>query len=157
MKDIQFISVLLLLLTSCSSNSIPEIEHRGFKVSATANGKVVEDLNQVLVHRVEISDAALNKIFGDSGEDPNFKKLFMLKKASAGAMAGLEVEERGIDKLGLEAKDTLLSIGSIKIENEEDFWHLKEAIQIDKSAELTIVRKGRANKILYYLNSIRSR
>ncbi len=149
MRSLYFV-ILIFSVISCSS-SVEKPEASRFKVSISVEGKEVEDFNQTLVHRISINKNKLNSLFGDNPEDYNCKDSLKVKKNYLKKPVGLIVRD-GIDSLGLEAEDVLVSLGSKTLFSKTDFWHLKELIEIEKSAELTILRNSKANKVIYALD-----
>lgn len=142
--------LILLFFIACSSSKLPEPGR--FKVTVSTDGKEVKDYNQSLVHRVTLNKKDLRKLFGNSPEKFNCKSSLKTKKDFEGKAIGLKVKPEGIESLGLEGEDVIVAIGANAVNNKEDFWHLKELIEIKGEAELTIIRNGRPNKILLAIN-----
>ena len=151
MRRINFLITIvstLLLLASCSSKKIQATSDR-FKVSVSSNGKTLSNINQVLIHRVEVSKSDLNRMYKKGMQSLGSK----LEKDVRGSVVGIRIEDsrtRRIFKL-LE-KDVIASIGRLKISSVKDFWHIGTVMELEGKADITVIRNGQSLKFIYFLN-----
>ncbi len=151
-----FISILLssILFTSCSTSKRVRANSGRFKVSVVSDGKQVSNLDQILIHRVNLSRSKLSSAF--RGNIQTFLSRVDAKQIRdvRGSIVGLSIKDSKMrSAFKLLDGDVVSSIGgNLKVHSLSDFWRIKELLEAKRSAYLVVIRNGQANKFLYFLN-----
>ena len=128
-----------------------------FKVSVTTEGRQIKDYNQALVHRVQISKAAIDQMIQSWPAD--FRKLATTQNEydTHGKLMGLRVVAAAsgakIAVLNLVDRDIITAVGVAPIRSENDILALFTDLKKNGSATMTIERGGTPHKFLYYVQS----
>lgn len=155
MKKIKII-ISLLIFTSCSSSINRRESLSDMHVKVSVDGKSVDDIEQQLIHRVELKSAKVNLIKSGEGEQLNLP--FLLKKEidHRGLVMGLRVIERGnkdlsINDFGLRDKDLITAIGTKLVASAKDFELFVDVLKGRGEISVTVEREFQPHKIMYYL------
>lgn len=142
-------------LSGCSSHSKkPAIIEGGgeYKVSVTSNGRAVEDFQENLVNRVDVSDTLL------AAEVARFRKKQPLQgapeKDNRGKIAGLRIRSidpaSGMWTQALRTGDVVTAVERKKVTRVADLSDVLITLKAKQLATLTFERSGRPHKVLFY-------
>jgi len=148
-----FILSFSMILTSCSTKRV-QSDSRRFKVSVLSDGKAQSNLDQVLIHRVNLSRSKLSNAFRGNAQSFLSKVDAKQIKDIRGSVVGLSINDSRIRSVfKLLDQDVVSSIGGkLKVHSLSDFWRIKELLEAKGSAYLVVIRNGQVNKFLYFLN-----
>lgn len=145
--------ILLLPVLSCARpQAIIEPVSDDFTVQVKTEGRVVNNFEQRLVHRIDVplNIARGFKLSVDSGGMLPIS--VKMERDSRGAISGARVvspNSRALEALGLKPKDLLTAVGKAHITSPKVLRVLFTSIANEKQAMMTIVRQGRPHKLLY--------
>ena len=147
------ILILMFSVLGCSRpQAIIEPVSDDFTVQVKTEGRVVNDFEQRLVHRIDVPQN-IARGFKMSVESGGVLPIAVrMERDSRGAISGARVvppNSRALEALGLKPKDLLTAVGKSHVTSPEVLRLLFSSIANQKQAMMTIVRQGRPHKLLY--------
>ncbi len=126
-----------------------------FKVRVVSGGEVQRDLEQELVHRVELSKEDIRTALRSWPTSLQIPFSGKVQRDAQGELIGVNLsattQTSMLPRLGLEDNDLLTAVGKKRAESIKDLYFLFEALADKNFASVTVQRNGKPHKILYFL------
>lgn len=149
---VQVLSVVLF--AACSSKPPVTIERVSddFEVQVSAAGREVKDFQQPLVHRMTLSQDRVRFLHVD-----------VIQRRALPFNAKVELDRRGVvsgvkifppkslvaGELGIESLDLITAVNTKPVRALGDMQLLFKTLDEEKSATMTVIRRGQPHKLLY--------
>lgn len=153
-KIFYFYSLVLLIglcFSSCSSSNSTNNDLRRYRISVSSDGRKVRNLNQRLIHEVDLPKSfVLRSAFAkDLGMPFTLKTEVDLRGHVAGLRVANTNYRSGSRSLGLLVGDLIMSSGKDYIRSTKDLNKFFARMLKDGGASLSVNRQGDAHKFIY--------
>ena len=155
-----FAIVMCILFASCanSPNALTSAAHR-FEVSATSDGTPVNNLDQELVHHVDVSERDVAEV---SEAEMPFKllgyKTSILKDSNdqvTGILLNLKAENEKTSKFGFQHGDLIIGVGGSLVKSESEVNLIFVQLKQKKTLSVSVQRDGMSHKVILYVGKNR--
>lgn len=153
MIRVYILSLLLVWFVGCSQKqAIIEPVSDGYQVKVTSNGRVVDDFEQRLVHRVDLPKQSALQMHQAIRQRKSLPFRANIERNLQGSISGARLQppnSRVFELLGLLPQDLVTAVGKTQIRSLGDLQLLFSSLADSNEVSMTFIRKGRAHKLLY--------